>query len=37
MQLLIVDDEVLAADGLKFLIDWNQLNINRIYTAYSAL
>ncbi len=37
MRLLIVDDEVLAADGLKYLIDWKQLNITRIYTANSAL
>lgn len=37
MNLLIVDDEVLAVEGLKYVIDWKQVNINHIYTANSVL
>lgn len=36
MQVLIVDDEVMAADGLKYLIDWKGLSIYRIHVANSA-
>jgi Response regulator containing CheY-like receiver domain and AraC-type DNA-binding domain len=34
-QLLIVDDEIHAAEGLKSGYDWEELGISAIYTAYN--
>ena len=33
--LLIVDDEKIAVDGLKTIIDWDRAGISSIYTAFS--
>ena len=32
---LIVDDEVLCAEGVKCSTDWNALEVDQVYTAYS--
>ncbi|MBE9916146.1 response regulator [Paenibacillus donghaensis] len=35
-QLLIVDDEWIAVEGLKTGLDWSGLGIDRVFTAYNA-
>ncbi|RKP56241.1 response regulator [Cohnella endophytica] len=35
-QLLIVDDEVLAVDGVKSGVDWREVGISRVFAAYSV-
>jgi len=35
MQLLIVDDEYLAVEGLKSAVDWQGMGIAELFTAYS--
>ena len=35
ISVLIVDDEVLCAEGVKCSTDWNALEVNQVYTAYS--
>ncbi len=36
MNLLIVDDEEMEAEVIQKLIDWDQVRISNVYTAYSA-
>ena len=35
ISVLIVDDEVLCAEGVKCSTDWNALEVDQVYTAYS--
>lgn len=35
IQVLIVDDEVLCAEGVKCSIEWNKIGIDKAFTAYS--
>lgn len=35
MNVLVVDDEVLCAEGVKFAIDWQQIGVDQVLTAYS--
>lgn len=35
IQVLIVDDEVLCAEGVKCTVDWKKLGVDKVYTAYS--
>lgn len=35
MNLLIVDDEVLAVEGLKVLVDWERFGIRKLFTAFN--
>ena len=36
IHVLIVDDEVYCADGVKYLLDWKKLKVDEVYTAYSV-
>ncbi|WP_180270814.1 response regulator transcription factor [Sporanaerobium hydrogeniformans] len=35
MNILMVDDDVLAVEGLKSILNWKSMNISQIYTAYN--
>jgi two-component system response regulator YesN len=36
LQLLIVDDEAIAVEGIKSGVDWESVGVSRLMTAYSA-
>lgn len=35
VQLLVVDDEIHSAEGVKCAIEWKDIGVNRVFTAYS--
>lgn len=35
VQLLVVDDEIHSAEGVKCAINWESIGVNRVFTAYS--
>lgn len=37
IQLLIVDDEIHCAEGVKHAINWEEIGVDRVYTSYSML
>ena len=37
MKLLVVDDEIIALEGLKYITDWKMHGIDDLYTAYNII